>query len=88
MTKYSKKAHAKVKTVMREYKQGKLKSGKSDKPVTNRKQAVAIGLSEARKHGYKAPAAPGKSKSSSKSRTSARKTKTSRRRASTRKTAR
>jgi hypothetical protein len=67
MAKYSKKAQSKVKKVMREYKHGELKSGRSKKPVTSRKQAIAIGLSEARKRGYKAPAA--KAKSASKSRT-------------------
>jgi hypothetical protein len=55
-TKYGPKAQEKVKKVMEEYKQGKLKSGRSDKKVTSRKQAVAIGLSEARKSGAKVPA--------------------------------
>jgi len=58
--KYSKKAQAKVEKVMHEYKRGKLKSGRSGKKVTSRKQAVAIGLSEARKRGAKVPKAPGK----------------------------
>lgn len=58
--KYSKKAQSKVKDVMHEYKKGKLKSGHSRKKVTSRKQAIAIGLSEARKRGYKAPKAPKK----------------------------
>jgi Family of unknown function (DUF6496) len=40
---------------MHEYKHGKLKSGKSGKKVTSRKQAIAIGLSKARKHGGKVP---------------------------------
>jgi hypothetical protein len=53
--KYSKKAEAKVGTVMKEFKAGKLKSGRSDKKVTSRKQAIAIGLSEARKRGAKVP---------------------------------
>lgn len=57
MTKYSKAAQEKVKTVMKEYKRGELKSGASGKKVTSRKQAIAIGLSEARKRGYKAPKA-------------------------------
>lgn len=56
MAKYGKKTQDKVHKVMREYKQGKLKSGKSGKKVTSRKQAVAIGLSEARKAGDKLPA--------------------------------
>jgi len=50
------KAQRTVKETMHEYKQGKLKSGKSGKPVKSRKQAVAIGLSEARKKGAKVPA--------------------------------
>ena len=56
MAKYGKKAQDKVHKVMREYKKGKLKSGQSGKKVTSRKQAVAIGLSEARKSGAKVPA--------------------------------
>jgi len=55
MAKYGPKAQAKVKKVMDEYKKGTLKSGQSGKKVTNRKQAVAIGLSEARKSGAKVP---------------------------------
>lgn len=54
-SKYGPKTQKAVKEVMREYKEGKLKSGKSGKKVTNRKQAVAIGLSEARKKGAKVP---------------------------------
>ena len=61
MAKYSKHAGEKVKEVMHEKKQGKLRSG-SGKKVTSRKQAIAIGLSEARKEGAKVP-----KKSSSKS---------------------
>lgn len=53
--KYSKGAQTKVKKVMEEYKSGKLKNGRSGKKVTSRKQAVAIGLSEARKKGEKVP---------------------------------
>ncbi|MGA7156137.1 MAG: DUF6496 domain-containing protein [Acidobacteriaceae bacterium] len=45
---------------MREMKQGKLKSGRSGKKVTNPKQAIAIGLSEARKKGEKVPDNPNK----------------------------
>ena len=59
--KYSKQAGEEVKEAMHEYKSGKLKSGKSGKIVKNRKQAIAIGLSKARKKGAKVPA---KSKSS------------------------
>jgi len=51
--KYSPKAQAKVKDVMEEFKEGKLKSGRSNKTVKSRKQAIAIGLSEARKSGAK-----------------------------------
>ena len=54
MAKYSKKAQDKVEENMHEMKKGKLKSG-SGKKVTNPKQAVAIGLSEARKEGAKVP---------------------------------
>ncbi len=53
--KYSLKAQQKVEKVMHEFKRGKLKSGRSGKKVTSRKQAVAIGLSEARKRGAKVP---------------------------------
>jgi len=52
--KYSSKAQNKVGKVMREYKQGKLKSGGKRK-VKSRKQAIAIGISEARKSGAKVP---------------------------------
>jgi hypothetical protein len=54
MAKYSKKAGEKVEKTMHEKKEGKLKSG-SGKKVTSKKQAVAIGLSEARKEGAKVP---------------------------------
>jgi hypothetical protein len=53
--KYSPKAQEEVKEAMHEMKEGKLKSGKSGKKVTNPKQAVAIGLSKARKEGAKVP---------------------------------
>jgi len=56
MAKYGKKAQEEVKEAIHEFKEGKLKSGKSGKTVTNPKQAVAIGLSEARKKGAKVPA--------------------------------
>jgi hypothetical protein len=55
MAKYGKKTQRKMKKVMDEYKHHKLKSGRSGKPVKSRKQAIAIGLSEARKEGDKAP---------------------------------
>ena len=54
--KYGKKAQAKVKRVMHERKAGTLRSGSSGKRVTSRKQAIAIGLSEARRAGAKVPA--------------------------------
>jgi len=53
MAKYSKKSQNKVKKAMHEKKHGQLKSGRSGKKVTSRKQAIAIGLSEARKEGAK-----------------------------------
>jgi len=52
---YSKKASKKVAKVMRERKRGTLRSGRSGKKVTSRKQAIAIGLSEARRAGAKVP---------------------------------
>lgn len=54
MPKYGKKAQKKLEEVMREYKKGDLKM-KGGKTVTNRKQAIAIGLSEAREAGAKVP---------------------------------
>jgi hypothetical protein len=54
MARYGKKAGSKVKRAMHEKKRGKLKSG-SGKKVTSRKQAIAIGLSQARKEGGKVP---------------------------------
>jgi hypothetical protein len=65
--KYGKKASSKVKRAMHERKRGTLKSGRSGKKVKSRKQAIAIGLSEARKEGAKVPR---KKKSSSKTRKS------------------
>lgn len=61
-TKYGKKSQATVKEAMKKYKKGELKSGKSGQKVKNPKQAVAIGLSEARKKGAKVPPAPKKTK--------------------------
>jgi hypothetical protein len=55
MAKYGKKAQSKVKRAMHERKRGTLKSGRSGKKVTSRKQAIAIGLSEARRAGGKVP---------------------------------
>ena len=53
--KYSTKASKKVEKVMRERKKGTLRSGRSGKKVKSRKQAIAIGLSEARRSGAKVP---------------------------------
>ncbi|HEY3056397.1 MAG TPA: DUF6496 domain-containing protein [Thermoanaerobaculia bacterium] len=53
--KYGKKASKKVERAMRERKRGTLRSGRSGKKVTSRKQAIAIGLSEARQAGAKVP---------------------------------
>ena len=55
MAKYGKKSQEEVKKAMRERKKGTLKSGKSGKKVTSKKQAIAIGLSKARKKGAKVP---------------------------------
>lgn len=55
MPKYGKTAQKKVEKVIHEMKEGKLKSGRSGKKVTDRKQAIAIGLSEAREAGGKVP---------------------------------
>ena len=64
--KYSKKAQRKVKRVMHERKRGTLRSGSTGKKVTSRKQAIAIGLSEARRAGAKVPKKPRRRKSRSK----------------------
>ena len=71
---YSKKASRKVKRAMHERKRGTLRSGRSGRKVTSPKQAIAIGLSEARRSGAKVP-----------KRRSSRKRKTSRRRSSSKK---
>jgi len=55
MARYGKKAQSKVKRAMEERKAGTLRSGRSGKKVTSRKQAIAIGLSEARRAGGKVP---------------------------------
>jgi len=67
MAKYGKKAASKVKKAMHERKRGTLKSGRSGKTVKSRKQAIAIGLSEARRAGGKVPPkkSSGKTKKSS-----------------------
>jgi hypothetical protein len=61
MAKYGEKAGEKVERAMHEMHEGKLRSGKSGKKVTSRKQAIAIGLSEARRAGGKVPSKSGKS---------------------------
>ena len=55
MARYGKKAQSKVEKTMRERKRGTLRSGRSGKKATSRKQAIAIGLSEARRAGAKVP---------------------------------
>lgn len=75
MAKYSKKAGEKVEKTMHEKKEGTLKSG-SGKKVTSRKQAIAIGLSEARKDGAQVPKKAESKKGSSK-KTAPKKTATS-----------
>jgi hypothetical protein len=73
MAKYSTKAGDKVAEVMHEKKEGKLKSG-SGKKVTSRKQAIAIGLSEARKEGAKVPKKKAAPKKAAAKKTAAKKT--------------
>lgn len=65
MAKYSKEAGEKVEEVMHEMKEGKLKTG-TGKKVTSRKQAIAIGLSEAREEGDKVPKKPAPKKAAKK----------------------
>ena len=55
MPRYGKKAQETVRETMHEFKEGKLKSGRTGKKATNPKQAVAIGLSQARRKGAKVP---------------------------------
>jgi hypothetical protein len=62
---YGKKASEKVERSMHEMKRGKLRSGRSGKKVTSRKQAIAIGLSEARRAGGKVPRKSSRSRKSS-----------------------
>jgi hypothetical protein len=73
MAKYGKKASKKVEKAMHERKKGTLKSGRSGKKVTNKKQAIAIGLSEARKAGGKVPRKKSSSKKSSSKKSSSKK---------------
>lgn len=67
MAKYSKKSGEEVKKAVHKQKKGELKSGRSGNKVKSRKQAIAIGLSEARKKGEKVPKKKSSSRSSSKS---------------------
>ena len=62
MARYGKKAQQKVKQAMHERKRGTLKSGRTGKKASSRKQAIAIGLSQARKAGAKVPRKKGASK--------------------------
>jgi hypothetical protein len=78
MAKYGKKASDKVEKAMHERKRGTLKSGSSGKKVKSRKQAIAIGLSEARRAGGKVP----RKKASSRKKTSSRKKSSSSRKSS------
>ena len=73
MATYGKKASDKVEKAMHERKLGTLKSGGSGKTVTSRKQAIAIGLSEARAEGGKVPAKKGAAKKSAAKKTTAKK---------------
>jgi hypothetical protein len=66
MARYGKKAGEKVEKAMHEMKHGTLKSGRSGKKVTSRKQAIAIGLSEAREAGGKVPSKKSSKKGSKK----------------------
>jgi len=73
MATYGKKASDKVEEAMHERKHGSLKSGRSGKKVTSKKQAIAIGLSEARKEGGKVPPPKRAAKKSSAKKTTAKK---------------
>jgi len=73
MATYGKKASKKVERAMHERKAGTLKSGRSGKKVTSKKQAIAIGLSEARKEGAKVPAKKSSSKKTSSKKRSSKK---------------
>jgi uncharacterized protein DUF6496 len=66
MAKYGSKARSKVKRAMHKRKRGTLRSGRSGKRVKSRKQAIAIGLSEARRAGGKVPKRPRRKSSRSK----------------------
>lgn len=77
MARYSKKSEKTVKSAMHRKKKGTLRSGRSGKKVTSRKQAIAIGLSEAREKGAKVPAPK---KKAAKKRTTAKKSTTAKKR--------
>lgn len=62
MARYGKKAQETVRETMEKFKEGNLKSGIGGKKVKSRKQAIAIGLSEAREKGAKVPPVPKKAK--------------------------
>ena len=79
MARYGKKASEKVEKAMHERKQGTLKSGRSGKKVTSKKQAIAIGLSEAREAGGKVPKKGSKKSSKKGSKKSAKKRSTKKR---------
>ena len=84
MAKYSKGAQKGVESAMKRMEKGKLRSGKSDKKVTNPKQAIAIGLSEAKANGAKVPAKKGAVKKAASKKTA---TKTVQKKAATKKAA-
>jgi hypothetical protein len=65
MARYGRKSRQKVKKAMHERKRGTLRSGRSGKKVKSRKQAIAIGLSQARRAGAKVPRRKGKKRKSS-----------------------
>jgi Family of unknown function (DUF6496) len=73
MARYGKKASEKVENAMHERKRGKLKSGRSGKKVKSRKQAIAIGLSQARRAGAKVPSKKSSSRKSSSRKTASKK---------------
>ncbi len=72
MARHGKKAQSKVRKTMHERKSGTLRSGRSGKKVTSRKQAIAIGLSKARRAGAKVPARKSSSRKSSSRKASSR----------------
>ncbi len=86
--KYSKGAQDKVEKAMHEFKEGTLESGTSGKKVTSRKQAIAIGLSQAREKGEKVPAPKSDSKKSASGKTGSKKTATKKKSAPKKSTAR